>query len=541
MRIRPPRAGRQQLNHPTGQSGPALKSRSVAGRLVQEQRFHPEEAAAVVGQVARILAGGHAVGQVHGDIRPAIIALPDGAAEDGRAALIAGPAPRPGESLPYLAPEQIDHQRTSPASDVYALGAVFFEMLVGRPPYAGAEPERVGSLVTVPGQIDGIVTAMLAEDPAARPRADEVANVLESGLTAPPKKIVRPDARKARRARLAAPVLGVLMVLLLPGLVFGGWRALSAAETRSSVGDAEPLADILPTSFALAFDLSIERDVLRSSGRVPEEFLRVTDQSIEAWSAEVDGIDAGGDPGLRRRTERTAAALERLSEFRSVVRSGDRAEMSADAAVYTSAVNGLFDLAAELPAFDDARLARQATNLESIGPVSEVLGFERTIMAEALRKRRISDRAIADLRSAQSSWTTHSASIYEDAEPGTKQALDSISGGSFAYGSFGVSSQRAVIRVLNARDIGDVAKQLEDRADGAPVDQLWLADAAVFVQDLRNVIVDAARKLADDIRREHQDAQGQTIAWGMFTGVMLVLFVGAGIALLRSRAESVDA
>ena len=45
--------------------------------------------------------------------------------------------------------------------------------------------------------------------------------------------------------------------------------------------------------------------------------------------------------------------------------------------VYTNAVNGLFDLAAELPSFQDDELAKQTRNLELIGSVSEVLGLER--------------------------------------------------------------------------------------------------------------------------------------------------------------------
>lgn len=537
MRFRPPRAGRQHVNRSTGQDGPAPDSHSLAARLARGHRISADEASDIVGQIARVLMGGHAEGQVHGDIRPATI----GFGKDGRAVLVAAPPPRPGESMAYLSPEQIQRQRVGTPTDIYSLGAVFFEMLAGRPPYAGPDPERVGSVVTVPGQIDGIVTAMLAENPGARPQAEEVVTVLESELTAPPKKIVRTTSAKARRARAAPALVGVLMLLLLPGLVLGGWSAVRAGETRARLGDAEPLAEILPSSVALAFDLSIERDALRGGGRVPEEFLAVTDESIEAWTAAVKRLERGGDPGPRRRTERTAAALERLSEFRSAIRSGDRTNISADLATYTNAVNGLFDLTAELPTFDEEDLARQARNLEAIGPVAEVLGFERKIMANALRRGRISDRAIAELRAAQSSWATNSESIYREAEPGTRQALDAISARSFEYGSYSVPSQRVVLRVLNARAVGDVVEQLEDGGEGTSADQVWLADAATFVQDLRNVVVDAAQKLADDITREHDEAKSRTIAWGTFTGVMLAVFVALGVVLLRSRGRSVDA
>ena len=535
MRNRLPRAGRQDLNQLTGQGGLALGGQNLADRLAHENRLPPDEAADVVAQIARILVPGHAAGQVHGDIRPATI----GYAADGRIAFVGAPAPRGGESLPYMSPEQIDRRRIAQASDIYSLGAVLFELLAGRPPYAGLEPERVGTLVTVPGHLDGIATAMLADDPNERPLAEEVATVLESGVAAPPKRIVRPTGRTG--PRLSPTVLGVLMLLVLPGLVFGGWGTLRADDTMSTVGSARPLAHILPTSFQLAFDLSIERDALRTDAALTEDFLQITDRSIGAWTAEVKDLDMTGDPGLRRRTERSAAALERLSDIRAAARAGDRSGKMAAVELYTNAVSGLFDLAAELPSFEDDGLARQARNLELIGSVSEVLGLERRIMANALRNERISDQSIADLSAAQNSWATHSESIYARADPATRQMLDRISGRSFEFGSYAVSSQRAVIRVLNARDVEDVIRQLEDGADGGRVDQIWLADAATYVQDLKNVVVDAARGLADDVDREHQDAKSQTIGWGTFASVMLASFAVLGFALIRSRGRSVDA
>ena len=220
---------------------------------------------------------------------------------------------------------------------------------------------------------------------------------------------------------------------------------------------------------------------------------------------------------------------------------GDRSDAAADVATYTNAVNGLFDLAAELPTFQDEKLATQARNLESVGPVAEVLGFERKIMASALRKGDISEKGLADLSSAQSSWATHSEAIYEDAAPATRKALDSISGGSFAYGAYGVTSQRAVIRVINARDVDDVVRQLRDSSDGTAVDQFWLADAASFVQDLKNVIVDAAHKLADDIGDERRSAQNQLTGWAALIILSLVVLGALAVVGLRSRRQSVDA
>src|SRR5262249_26958881 len=110
-----------------------------------------------VGTTVRVLtgpAGGidalHGSGLVHRDIKPANILLEGdtayvsdfGLAKDSQASNLTRPGQALG-SLDYMSPEQIRGEDVSPATDIYALGCVMFEVLTGTPPFGGRPSMRV--------------------------------------------------------------------------------------------------------------------------------------------------------------------------------------------------------------------------------------------------------------------------------------------------------------------------------------------------------------------------------------------------------------
>jgi hypothetical protein len=155
-------------------------------------------AAAIAAQVAAVLADVHRVDIVHRDIKAANIMVTDGGLvkvlDFGIAILRgAGALPRLTQvdrtvgTPAYMSPEQWSGKLVTPASDVYSLGCLLFELLTGDVPFhasprvplrvahqESAVPSVAGLRPAVPSSVDALVTAMLAKDPAARPAAEAV-------------------------------------------------------------------------------------------------------------------------------------------------------------------------------------------------------------------------------------------------------------------------------------------------------------------------------------------------------------------------------
>jgi serine/threonine-protein kinase len=171
---------------------PHVGGESLRDRLEREHQLPVGEAVRIATNVAEALDYAHSHGVVHRDIKPANILLQAGKpviADFGIAlAVSAGGAGRlteTGLSLGtphYMSPEQATgDQGVGPATDIWALGCVLYEMLVGEPPYTGSTPQAVlGKIITavlpsvtgqrksVPANVDMTIRKALEKMPADR-------------------------------------------------------------------------------------------------------------------------------------------------------------------------------------------------------------------------------------------------------------------------------------------------------------------------------------------------------------------------------------
>jgi len=256
----------------------------LSQRIAQAGRLSVTETGSVLIQAAAALHAAHRGGIVHCDVKPAnLLVASDGGVTlvDFGVALSATVTTANtviGTAL-YMAPEQVTGRRVSPATDIYALGAVAYHCLSGQPPFTGDTPSEVALRhlsdepaplpPDVPAAMRMLVARALRKDPAQRyPSAAAFARALRevvahpdaSRSTAADRSLLRHPHRQPRwaagRVAAAATLLvgGAVALLLGSALpastspVDRPTKSVPSASAAAVSSDAAAAAPIVATS-----------------------------------------------------------------------------------------------------------------------------------------------------------------------------------------------------------------------------------------------------------------------------------------------------
>lgn len=238
----------------------------------------PAEVARLVSQVAAALDATHRAGMVHCDVKPAnVIVTDDGVAKltdfgIARAARGAEERELVGTAR-YVAPERIEGRPPTVRSDVYSLALVAFELLAGRPAYAGVEtddllrdrltgdaPSLAAARTDLPPRIAPVVSRGLAREPLDRhPSAGAFAAALTDASRGGVADRIRPLARRGGMAgrglfaggrRITLPRLDSLLALGLVLLLLTAVALFFSRFPASTANVATPTATTTPSAVA---------------------------------------------------------------------------------------------------------------------------------------------------------------------------------------------------------------------------------------------------------------------------------------------------
>jgi eukaryotic-like serine/threonine-protein kinase len=222
----------------------------VAGRTFREAirtgAVSDHDAVEVAAQVLEALAHAHRTGIVHRDVKPANILLEDrdhvaarlldfGLAQFDGADTLTAVGDVPG-TLAYISPERLAGAEATPASDVWSVGVLLWEVLAERHPFWGMPLQEVAQAIQrgappiaserrgLPHRLSSAVDRALSRDPSARPHASELASDLRSSLRAASGRAAR-DEKQAELEGDVAPVLRHARKLVPIGLAVLGAAA----------------------------------------------------------------------------------------------------------------------------------------------------------------------------------------------------------------------------------------------------------------------------------------------------------------------------
>lgn len=300
-------------------------------------------------QIADALAMAHRHGVIHRDLKPANVVLTkDGAKlldfglakqhESGPADEASALSSLPTEAraltgkgellgtFQYMAPEQLEGKPVTPSMDIFALGAVLYEMVAGRRAFDGGNPASLISVImtaeppppssfgaTSPPALDALIRGCLAKDPSERwQSASDVSRQLkwiaEGGVLAA-------ESRPAERSRVAAGTLavGIALGALVAGLVLWMLRLAPVEALPLKVAITVPASEPLRGNVALSPD---GRTLVYVGFRDGKQ--QIFRRALDEWqAAPVRGTEGGTSISVSPDGEwvafMTASALKKVS------------------------------------------------------------------------------------------------------------------------------------------------------------------------------------------------------------------------------------
>jgi TolB-like protein/Tfp pilus assembly protein PilF/tRNA A-37 threonylcarbamoyl transferase component Bud32 len=399
-------------------------------------RSEPRRAVALMAKVARAVQYAHGQGILHRDLKPGNILL-DGRGEplvsDFGLAKCLEPTSNLTRTLTtfgapdYVAPEQTGSAgatagKLTPATDVYSLGAILFDLLTGRPPFLGEHAPKViqqasekpaPKLRTVVRSLDRdletICAKCLEREPGARYRsAAALAEDLECWLEGRPIAALplSPPARAWRWTRRNSVVAGMAALLITLGLAAGAmmWKGGAASPPVTTSIAVLPFESLNDDKEDAIFADGVQDDILTKLASIRD--LRVISHtSVMKYRGTRDIREIGKALGVSHILEGTVSRSVGSARFHLKARLIDaRTGTLIWAEEYDRDLNDLFAVQSELARTVVERLRAKISTAEKFAveqrPTTDLVAFDLYNRAKNLLALRLSSGLKANLLQA---------------------------------------------------------------------------------------------------------------------------------------------
>jgi WD40 repeat protein len=300
-----------------------IRGGSLSGLLKRDGKLAPARAAQLLRTVAEAVDYAHRLGVLHLDLKPANVLLDDNGAphvaDFGLARRFEQDVTADNTEVSgtpsYMAPEQATAgaQKITPATDIWGLGAVLYELVTGQPPFLGDSPQAILKLVVsgsiknprqlvpeVPRDLEAIILKCMSREistryPSGRALADDLGRFLENRpVQARALNPAQRTWRAARRQPYLAAFAALFAISLITGIIGVGaqWRRAEGNAQR-----AEASAVRATTNEAISNQRLWE-------GRRDTALRQLSDgkgfEALPALIANIDEQEKGGKSGSAR-------------------------------------------------------------------------------------------------------------------------------------------------------------------------------------------------------------------------------------------------
>jgi signal transduction histidine kinase len=366
---------------------------------------------------------------------------------------------------------------------------------------------------------------------SAGPRGTGPNYVIEAPATSP--HFTSPRALTLRNWPVSTRLIAVIVLALLMGLVFGGLRVASAADSADEFGRVSQLADLGQQVTGLVQGLESERD--RTTARLPITNTSDLDSyyaATNAAAAKVQSLAAGIGGGFPANIQTRVSTV--ISEITpsglKVLRGTAQASQSALAVIadYATPITNMIALNDQIAqGTSDAQLVNDVQTLNSLSVAKDQAAQQRALLFNAFTQTVFADGEQQALITAQSEQLDDQTAFNSTATAAEQNSFRTIVNGPL------VNEAQIIETYVNNVDTLDIGTgALGINATAAPGQ--WYAAQSGTVNDMQQVERGIAGSIVSRAQSLKGGAESSALFTAILTAVILLLVLLATIAVARS-------